>query len=76
MGIVITLLIMGIILAVLWGFGYSFTRSGWQGVRDARKSLEWPATSGKILSLMVEEQKPIISDSSRNKTITYRPRMQ
>ena len=76
MGTVITVLIFGIILAVLWGLGFSLTRSGWRGIMDARKSLEWPATPGKVLSVMVEQDKPIISDISRNPTISYRAALQ
>ncbi len=78
MGTVITLFIFGIILAVLWGFGFSFTRAGWRGILDAQKSLEWPTTPGKVLSVMVEAQKPVNSDigNSGVRRTTYRPALQ
>lgn len=59
MAIFMIILVFGMIALLLGGAGYYFTRKGWRGVRDAQASTRWPTTYGKILSMMVEEQKPM-----------------
>ncbi len=68
MGIVVSLIIFGIIAAVLVFLGISFTRAGIRGIKEAGESTRWPSTPGAIVSAEVQEQRPLQSHSGYQKT--------
>ncbi len=70
MQIAVVLIIFGIIAIILMALGVSFTRSGLRGIRYAWGSKAWPSTPGEIVSVTIEEQKPI---SEHDRHPTYRP---
>ncbi len=77
MQIVITLFIFGVIAIVLLGWGIWLTRGGIRGVADARASLNWPSTIGKIVSTTVVEERPVgTSTGSGTRRTDYRPVVQ
>jgi len=73
---VITLVIFGVIAAILLGLSYWLGRSGLRGVLSARASQAWPSTSGRVLLVQAIKMKDVgLSTSQRHQT-DYRPVVQ
>jgi len=76
MQIILPILVFAIIAAILLGLAYWLGRSGLRGVRNARASLAWPSTPGKVLLVNVIKVKDVGSSTGQRRRTNYRPVVQ